>query len=188
MLIDGLFSGTVLSIILLVGGVAAVLIAIIGKDQRSHYDEILAVIGFLIGAFMIFVGASIYQKSGWDQSSTMLIFISLGLGLFFRVFKRIRWASLISLIVGLVLGLILYNLSKSLTIITLSPITILVVVFVVMILVYIVLRALEGVIDFFGGVISFRPVLFFLGLLAVAESLMLLLGRPIQSFLTLTCY
>lgn len=184
-LIDGYLSEPIPALVLFIGGLVAIAIALIGKNQRSYLDEILAGIGFFIGAFMIFVGVSIYKKSGWEQSSTLLIFIALGLGLFFRVVRRIRWASLISLIAGVVLGIALHGISKSFAIVVLTPITILIIIFVVMFLVYIVLRVLEGVIDFFGGVISFRPILFFLGLLAIAESVMLLFGHPIQSFLTL---
>jgi|GEM_PF-1626089 len=183
-LIAEYLSEPILALILFMGGMVAIAIAIIGKNQRSYLDEILAGIGFFIGAFMIFIGVSIYEKNEWEQSSTLLIFIGLGLSLFFRVFKKIRWASLISLIAGGVLGIVLYVISKSFAILVLTPMIILIIILFVIFLVYIVLRVLERVIDFFGGVISFRPILFFIGLLAIAESVMIFFGHPIQSFLT----
>lgn len=184
-MIDGYLSEPVPALVLFVGGLVAVAIALIGKNKRSYLDEILAGIGFFFGLLMIFMGVSIYEKSGWERSSTLLIFIALGLGLFFRVFRKIRWATLISLIAGVVLGVALLVISESFAIAVLTPAIILIIIIIIMFLVYIVLRVLEGVVDFFGGVISFRPILFLLGLLAVAESVMLMFGHPIQSFLTL---
>lgn len=181
-MISASISESATSIALLVSGIVAVAIAVIGKDRKTYRDEALTIIGFILGAVMIFLAVMIYYDDGFNRSSTFLICLLLGIGLFFRVFRKIRWSSIISFSTGIIFGIILYLFSKSYDLRFVTPGLLLAVVFIVILVLYFMLRVLEAWFDFLGGIISFRPILFVLGLVAIVEGILILVDSPIYTF------
>jgi len=173
----------VLESALLIGGIIAIFIAIIGRSEKTSKDEIALFLGFIVGAIMIFLGIVLYSEAGWETPSTVIVLVLLGLGLFFRVFKKVKWAAVISLIVGIAVGYGLYLLSKAILTSLLTPTVIIVLAVIVMFIVYFILKFLEDIVDFVGAVVSFRPILFIAGIVAVLEGVLLLLGNSLSAIL-----
>jgi len=101
------------------------------------------------------------------------LMIVLGLLLFSRPLRNIRWASLISLAVGLLiayyLGIIFSGLSS----------TILAVVFLIATLaIYTLLRFVEDIFGFVGTVLAFPPIAIVVGLVAVYFGIIIAISFP----------
>jgi hypothetical protein len=167
---------------LIAGGLIALVIAIVGRNQKTHVDEIALVIGFFVGAFMIFLSLVLWSNGGWENS-TLLIMAVLGLALFFRVVRKVKWAAVIALIIGVGVGYGLYLLSKTTLTGVLTSTVIIIIAVVVMLIVYVMLKFLEDIIGFVGGVLSFRPILFVIGLVGVAEGILLVMNSSITQLL-----
>lgn len=173
-----LASSPIPEVALLVGGFIAILLGIVGKSEKTSIDEIALFFGFFVGAFMIFLGIVLYSEGDWP-TSTIIVMVVLGLGLFMRVFRKVKWAVIIAWIVGGGVGYGLYLLSKVALASVLTPTVIIVAALIVMLIVYFLLKFLEDTISFFGAILSFRPILFVLGIVAIFESVLLFLDSSL---------
>ncbi len=100
------------------------------------------------------------------------LMIILGLLLFSRPIRNIRWASLISLSIGL---LVAYYAGQLFSLGT----TILVVVFLIVTLaVYTLLRFVEDLFEFVGTVLAFPPIAIAIGLVAIYFGLVIAVSFP----------
>jgi len=177
---SNLATSPIVEAVLLVGGFIAILIGIVGRSEKTSADEIAMFLGLFVGAFMIFMGIVLYTEGGWPPS-TMIVLIVLGLGLILRVLRKVKWAAIISWIVGGLTGYGLYLLSKVALASILTPTVIIVIAVIVMLIVYFLLKFLEDTISFFGAILSFRPILFFLGMGAIIEAVLLLLDSSLYA-------
>ncbi|MGD0057585.1 MAG: hypothetical protein ABSB83_07025 [Methanomassiliicoccales archaeon] len=177
---SNLATSSIIETTLLVGGFIAILIGIVGKSEKTSADEIALFLGFFVGVFMIFMGIMLYSEGSWPPS-TMIVLIVLGLGLFFRVFRKMKWAAIIAWIVGDLIGYGLYLLSKIALASVLTPTIILVIVLIVMLIVYLLLKFLEDTVSLLGAILSFRPILIFLGMGAIIEAVLLFLGTSLYA-------
>ncbi len=166
--------------ILLAAGVIAIVIGILGKSDKTIVDDVAIAMGFLLGAFMIFLGLVLITEGGWPPS-TIVIVLVVGLALFFRVLRKVKWAAIIAWIAGGVVGYLLHLLSKVVFASILTPTVIIVVAAVVVLISYIMLKLLEDTFSFVGAIISFRPILFCLGVIAVVEAVLLFSGESLYS-------
>ena len=94
---------------------------------------------------------------------------------------KVKWAAIIAWIVGGLTGYGLYLLSKIALASVLTPTVILVIVLVLMLIVYFLLKFLEDTVSFFGAILSFRPILFFLGMGAIIEAVLLFLDTSLYA-------
>jgi peptidoglycan/LPS O-acetylase OafA/YrhL len=180
-----LASSPIVEVILLLGGLLAMASAVVGHKKETISDDIVVILGFIVGIFIIAVGiiALIFKGNDWPVSTLLILFI-LGGGLFLHLVKGVKWAALIGLIVGIGVGYGLYILSKSLEITDLlTPTVIAVIAFVIMMMVYITLKFFEDLISIAGGLLSFRPVMFVAGVVGMFEGVLLLLDTSISGIL-----
>ncbi len=164
--------------LLIAGGVCAC--APLFKRISQALGRLLSLAGFLVGIAVIIVAAdaalglkfftnSFVSPSIADQvmASPFLryylpLMIVLGLLLFSRPIRNIRWASLLALGVGLLAPYYVGALFPSLTT------TILGVVFIIATLaVYTLLRFVEDIFEFVGSVLAFPPIAVGIGLAAI---------------------
>lgn len=179
-MLSNLATSPIVEAVLLAGGFIAILIGIVGRSEKTSADEIAMFLGLFVGAFMIFMGIVLYSESGWPPS-TMIVLIVLGLGLILRVLRKVKWAAIISWIVGGLTGYGLYLISKVALASILTPTVIIVIAVIVMLIAYFLLKFLEDTISFFGAILSFRPILFFLGMGAIIEAVLLLLDSSLYA-------
>ncbi len=167
---------------LVAGGLVAIASALYGRRETSSWDEVLLILGFIVGIAMIVIGAWAWSAGEYDIS-TRFILIFLGLSLFLKAIKGIKLASLIALIVGGAVGYALYWLSKTYDLEFLSTTVILVVAFIVLVIIYVIFKFAEDLMDMGGVVLGFRPLQLIMGLIALGEAALLLAGYSIWHFL-----
>jgi hypothetical protein len=160
--------------LLILGGICSLSRALRG---RPAVERSLALLGFFLGAALL-AGSIHMLSAGPRDVATILIGGVLGLGLFLRPIRGLRWAALLALVVGLASS---YVLVKYLAIT--SAIAIAFGFLVPALLTYLALKFLEDLIQVIGGILSFPPLAFGLGALGMAQGLLLLLGRSLAPLL-----
>ena len=164
---------------LLFGGFLAIIIGVVGRSEKTHVDEVAIVLAFLVGIFMIAL-AVLEVAYGDIPISTTLVLGILGLCLFSRAFKMIKWAFLISVILAAALSIILHILANEFSINSLSTSVILVIGLILFIILFLVLKSMEVAGRFLAATVSFRPIMFVGGLLALGEAILLFMGTSIS--------
>jgi hypothetical protein len=161
-------------LLLLLGGLLGIAIALLGNNPRSSVDNIARAIGFLVGALLMVMSATML----WDSigaTSTWLIGFLLGIGLFFKIFKKVPVAAMLALMLGAVVGFILYDMGVDTIVLAIA-------VLVVIILVFVLTRFVEFIADLVGRILGLRPVLFILGILGLIEAALLFSNSSLTSF------
>lgn len=180
-----LASTSVVEMVLLLGGLLAVASAVVGHKKERILDDFLVILGFIAGAVILLIGVlALTVKSGSLPTSSIIILFVLGGGLFLHLVKKIKFAALIALVFGVGIGYGLYQLSKAVAITEyLTPTVIVIIAFVIMIIIYAMLKFFEDLISIAGGILSFRPVMFIAGLVAIAEAILLISGSSLSELL-----
>lgn len=173
--------------VLIAGGICAC--APLFKRASNALGRLLSLVGFLVGIAVVVIAADTALGLGLlpfaspsakqlKETSPYLayylpVMIILGLLLFSRPIRNLRWASLISLAVGLLAAYylrIIFSVLDS---------TILAVVFLVATLaIYTLLRFVEDIFEFVGTVLAFPPVAVGIGLVAIYFGLVIAISFP----------
>lgn len=155
-----------LEYLLLGGGITAVIIGLLG-GSKGVFNSVLSAIGFVVGLLMMISGIQTMMVELWPTPQTAFM-ILLGVGLFFRVFKKVPVALILSLIIAyatlLSLSLFIYDINLLLLGSGL-----------VLIISLIILGTVETVMDAVGSLLGWGPIVFVLG----ATTLMITLGAYI---------
>ncbi len=164
--------------VLIVGGVCAC--APLFKRVSNALGRLLSLAGFFVGVAVIIIAADTalglnFLASRFTSPSTadqiaaspylkyyLPLLIVLGLLLFSRPIRNIRWASLIALGAGLLAPAYLRTLLPSL-----SPSLLAVVFIIAALVVYMLLKFVEDIFQFIGSVLAFPPIAVGIGLVAI---------------------
>ena len=166
-------------IILIAGGLCAC--APLFKRASKGLGRFLTIVGFLLGILVLVIAVdyalSLNFLSSFTQipspadlsslSSSYLKYflpamIVLGILLVSQPIRKVRWASLISLAVGLLIPYFLRSLFPSLTT------TVLAIVFLIAALaIYTLLRFIEDIFNFIGSILAFPPIAIAIGLVNI---------------------
>ena len=173
-------------IILIIGGLCAC--SPLFKRVSKALERFLAVLGFLVGIVVLIVavdyGLALNFLSGLvqipapaDLSSTTYLkyflpaMVILGILLVSRPIKNIRWASLISLAVGLLVPYLLRIVLPSLST------TILAIVFLIAALaIYTLLKFVEDIFKLVSSILAFTPIALVIGLVNIYFGVLLVTG------------
>ena len=165
------------AILLIVGGICAA--APLFKRVSKGLEKFLVILGFIVGIAVIIVsidlalGLGILSNifgvgfaPGTSSNSYLkyylVVMAVLGILLFSRPLRNVRWASLIALGIGILAAAYLH------TAFSVSSTTILGVVFIVTILiVYTLLRFIEDLLNFIGTALAFPPIAITIGLVSI---------------------
>jgi hypothetical protein len=164
-------------IILLVGGLCAC--APLFKRASQSLGRALSVLGFLVGIVVLVVAIDYALNLGYlsgtisdavaSTSSPYLKYflpamILLGILLISRPIRNVRWASLLSLALGVLIAYFLRTFIPSLF----TGSTVLVIVFIIATLaIYTLLRFVEDIFEFIGSVLAFPPIAVLIGLVNI---------------------
>ncbi len=134
--------------------------------------------GFFVGILSLMNGAMVWARNAGD-AMTLFLLIVIGLSLFLKPIKNIRWASLLGLIAGCAgVAFVLVNFSQY------ANTRILGAVFIAIALaVYIASKFAEDVLHNIGTILSFPPVALLLGLLCISQGILLLLGKTLLMYI-----
>ena len=171
-------------IVLIIGGLCAC--SPLFKRVSKTLERFLAVVGLLVGIVVLilavdyglalnFLSSVIQIPAPADLSSTTYLkyflpaMIILGILLVSRPIKNIRWASLISLAVGLLVPYFLRILFPSLST------TVLVIVFLIAaVAIYTLLKFVEDIFKLVSSILAFTPIALAIGLVNIYFGVLLL--------------
>jgi hypothetical protein len=176
-------SSDIVEATLVICGLLALAIAIIGRRKDTYLDEVLIAIGTIAGIFVLVVAvtASFWTDVEYD-SSTLIVLFLLGFGLFLKIVHEIKWAAVIALIVGAVVGYGLFWLSETFDLTEfITPTVVIIVALVIMLIIYLALHFFEDLISIAGHMLSFRPIMFIVGAIAIVEAVLLLMGSSLST-------
>jgi hypothetical protein len=164
-------------VLLIAGGLCAC--APLFKRLSQSLGRALSLIGFLVGIVVLivsvdyalgfnFLSGEISGALAATSSPYLKYFlpamILLGILLISRPIRNVRWASIISLALGLLVSYFLRTFLPSLF----TSSTVLVIVFLIATLaIYTLLRFVEDLFDFIGSVLAFPPIAIAVGLVNI---------------------
>jgi hypothetical protein len=159
---------------LVVGGLLAVFLAVYGRRDDSHIDELGTVIAFVLGIGMLVMAVVILLEEalGWFSVITMVLLASC---LFLRPLKDIPWAGIFGLLAGAGAAYLASTLIQG-ELFGIEEWMVLVgVFFVVGAIVHIMTHFLEDLLAISTMVLSWKVSMVIVGLVAIAEGIFLFL-------------
>jgi hypothetical protein len=165
------------AILLIVGGVFAC--APLFKQVSKGLERLFIILGFATGIGIIIVaiyealnlqflsgilGTSIVPAPGSFAYAQyyLVVMAILGVLLFSRPLRNVRWASLISLAIAIFAAVELHLAFGSLTTTELG-----IVFIIVLLILYTLLRFVEDILEFIGSVLAFPPIAIVIGLVSI---------------------
>ena len=152
--------------LLIGGGLTAVIIGLLG-GSKGVFNTILSFIGFIVGFLMIVNGIQLLILEQWPSIEIALTII-LGVGLFFRVFKKVP----VALVIGLILA---YTTMLSLSLFIHDINFLFIGSGLVFIVSLVILGTVETLVDAVGSFLGWGPICFVIG----ATTLMITFGMYI---------
>lgn len=180
--------------ILILGGIVAISWLLerlvkavpVAGEPTSWLIKITSFFGFFVGILLIVTAAVAWStKAPQVDTGTQYLLIVAGLALFLKPMKDIPWAALLGLGVGgLCAGFVLlfYPLPETLYGISSTWIYLLI-FFIPAVFVYMVFKFIEDVLKLIGMVLTFKPVTLALGLVCIAQGILLLLNTSLFTML-----
>ena len=166
--------------ILLLGGLLALCIALAyAKDKDSGKYKALMALGFLFGLAMLFESLTMYTT--WRTITAILVALT-AFALLIRPFRDVNFSIVAALIVMAFVYIWLgsfdgYSLFDKVDLTFLSQGWVRVIVaFIAGAIVYGICRFAEAIVKFFGKLLNCWPVLFLLGLVCIAEAVLMFMG------------
>ncbi|MCL2143847.1 MAG: hypothetical protein FWH44_06300 [Methanomassiliicoccaceae archaeon] len=173
-IIDGMMSNNIPEIALAVGGILAVLIAILYIKSRDSFKyKLMMLIGAVFGAVMAVIAFNTYGI--WAVTTSIIMAVS-AFTLIIRPFRDVHFALLIALMVMVVVYLLLGGLAGTKLEIISEGWPRAGLAFFCGAMVYMMLHMIEAIVKIAGKVMNAWPVLLILGLVCIAEAVMVFAG------------
>jgi len=165
-------------IVLIVGGLLSVFVALYGKRDDSHLDELGTLFAFILGIVMAVMAViiAIEETVGWFS---LVVIIVLALTLFLKPMKELPWAGLFGLIAGSVAVYAAYVFLPELVFGVERWIILVVIFFIVGTIVYAMFRFVQDVLTITSMVLNWKPVMMIVGVIAIVEGVLLLLNSSL---------
>lgn len=152
----------------------------------SILTRIIAFFGFFVGILVIVTGAAAWQAQTTNiDNYTAALFIIAGLALMLKPIKDFPWAALIGLIAGsLCAGAVYFFFPLPETVFGIGSIWIYIAIFLIpAVIVYMVFKFIEDVLKMVGTILGSRPITFIIGIVCIAQGVLLLIGSNIFTIL-----
>ncbi len=180
--------------ILIVGGVVAISwfieklvrpVPVVGKPA-SILIKIVSFFGFFVGMLLIVTAGVTWSTQAQVDHYTLYLLIIAGLALFLRPIKDIPWAALLGLIIGgLAVGIVYFFFPLPETIFGIASTWIYLAIFLIpAVIIYMVFKFIEDLLKLIGMILGSKPVTFILGLVCIAQGVLLLLNMDLFSILS----
>lgn len=167
-------------IILLLGGLLAVCIALAyAKDKDGGKYKALMAVGFLFGVAMLFEALTMYTT--WRTVTAILVALT-AYTLIIRPFRNVNFSVIAAMIVVAFVYIWLasfdgYSLFGAVDLTFLSQGWVRIIVsFIAGAIMYGICSFAEAIVKFFGKLLNCWPILFILGLVCIAEAVLMFMG------------
>ena len=146
------------------------------RGRLKPLSRVLVAAGLLLGILALVLVYLLFSSGRYD-AFTLCILLVAGLMLFLRPIKNLRWAALVALAVALIASYYAYNAFHVST-------TVLIIVFVATtLLLYLLFKFAEDLLGIIGGILSFPPIAILIGIVCVAQAILILMGMSLLSYL-----
>ena len=162
--------------ILIVSGICS-LSWLFSRISRS-LGSLVSFIGFLAGIIALATAALSFLK-GVSGIVTLVLLVAVGLSLFLKPLKNVRWAAVIGLACGII---VLYYANAYFG--QLGTAVMLVIFIVVALPVYLMFKFAEDILHSVGGLLSYPAVAVPIGFLCLAQGTLLLIGGDLLQFIS----
>ncbi|MBE0512997.1 hypothetical protein IBX38_08095 [Candidatus Bathyarchaeota archaeon] len=155
-------------------------------EPTSWLMKIISIFGFFIGILLIVTAAVAWSvEVPQVDTGTQYLMIVAGVALFLKPMKDVPWAALLGLIAGgLCAGFVFLFYPLPETVYGISSTWIyLLIFFIPALFVYMVFKFIEDVLRLIGMVLTFKPVTLVLGLICIAQGILLLLNTSLFTIL-----
>lgn len=180
--------------ILIVGGVVAISwfieklvrpVPVVGKPA-SILIKLVSFFGFFVGMLLIVTAGVTWSTQAQVDPYTLYLLIIAGLALFLRPIKDIPWAALLGLIIGgLAVGIVYFFFPLPESIFGIASTWIYLAIFLIpAVIIYMVFKFIEDLLKLIGMILGSKPVTFVLGLVCIAQGVLLLLNMDLFSLLS----
>jgi len=176
--------------ILILGGIIAISwlleklvkpVPVVGEPV-SWLMKITSLFGFFVGILLIITAWVAWStKAPQVDAGTQYLLIVAGLALFLKPLKDVPWAALIGLAVGgLCVGFVFFFYPLPKAVYGISSTWIYLVIFLIpALLVYVLFKFIEDVLRLIAMILTFKPVALILGLMCIAQGILLLLDASL---------
>ena len=154
-------------------------------EPASRLVKATALFSFFVGILLLVTAGAAWSTEAPEvDTGTRYLLIVTGLALFLKPLKDIPWAALMGLVVGgLCVGLLFFYPLPEM-VYGISSKWIYVIAFLIPALfAYVFFKFVEDVLRLIGTVLAFKPVAIALGLICIAQGILLLLNKSLFTFL-----
>lgn len=161
------------AILLIAGGILAC--APLFKRVSKGLEKLMVALGLLVGIAIFVVAIDGALNLGFLGSNLipapdafpyagyfLVVMAVLGLLLFSRPLRNVRWASLVALGIGILVAASVHTFFGVTSYVVLG-----VVFLVILLIVYTLLRFVEDILEFIGSVLAFPPIAVIIGLVSI---------------------
>jgi hypothetical protein len=157
-----------------------------GKPLR-WFVKIVSHLGFFVGILLMATGVVVWWVPATSRSDsiTQLLLIITGIALFLKPIKDVRWASLTGLVAGsLSFGYVYAFHRLPEFFFGIEARWIYLIIFLVpALIIYLLFKFVEDLLSFIGSLLSFKVTAITLGILCMAQGLLLFFDRSLYEFL-----
>lgn len=174
-IITDFVNGHVPEVLMILAGILALLIVKqYRSDKESGMYKGVMLLGVILGIVMVVVAVS--RQSNWSFFDAVLVMLA-GFALVIRPIRNANISLIIGLIVAGLVYLSLGGLTGDLSFLA-SGWPRIIIALVAGALVYMLLRFLESIVLLFGKILNCWPILAILGIICLAEGILLITGNP----------
>lgn len=180
--------------VLIIGGLIAISwflekivkpVPVVGTPA-SILTKIVSFFGFFVGIIMVITGGASWSTQAANVDTyTIYLLIIAGLALMLKPIKDFPWAALLGLIAGgLAAGAVYFFFPLPETVFGFASIWIYLVIFLIpAVIVYMVFKFIEDILKLLGTLLASRPVTFIIGIICIAQGILMLLGSNLFTIL-----
>ena len=180
--------------ILILGGIIAISwllerlvkpVPVVG-EPASGLMKITSLFGFFVGVLLIVTAAVAWSTEAPEvDTGTQYLLIVAGLALFLKPLKDIPWAALMGLVVGgSCVGFVFFFYPLPEAVYDISSTWIYLLIFLIpALLAYLLFKFIEDVLRLIGMILTFKPVALAIGLVCIAQGILLLLNTSLFKIL-----
>ena len=167
---------------LIIGGLLSIFVAFYGRRDDSHLDEIGTFFAFILGIVMGVMAFFVATEGtlGWFSLALMIV---LAVTLFLKPLKELPWAGLVGLAAGAAAAYIASTFISGPVFGIERWIVLVIIFFVVGVIVHMLFHFAEDVLTIARMVLDWKPIMVIVGLVAIAEGILILMDKSIVSLI-----
>ena len=167
-------------LVLIMGGLLSVFVAVYGRRDDSHLDELGTFFAFILGIVLGIIAffMAVEETVGWFSLTVIAV---LAVTLFLKPMKELPWAGLAGVLAGAAAVYVAYLFLPEMVYGVERWIILVVIFFIVGAIVHVLFHFIEDVLTIARLVLDWKPVMVLVGMIAIIEGVLMLLDSSLLS-------